>query len=169
MCVCVCLYVCVLLRVRMPLSYIVLVLAYVPSWLSVGIGIYIRFASIAISSNAIITKLIFINSVNVSSYPPWPWGTPCPLPGAVCRSLFNDMCTVSCPDTYSTLAYASSLSDGGRSVVGPLFGLRPGSCPNPTVGVTLIAEAFLRDLWTRPSGLSCSVKHTYSMSSEQPL
>ena len=51
-------------------------------------------------------------------------------------------------------------------MVGPLFGLRPGTCRDPLFGFVLVAEAILRDLWTRPSGLSCSVKVTYNMTGE---
>ena len=126
---------------------------------------------------------MYIGSISVSAHKPCPCKTPRPLPcpcetprplpgpvlagsGAVRRSSSKVMYTLSCPGTYSTLAYVSSLVGGGRLEVGPLFGLRPGTCRDPLCGFALVAEAILRDLWTRPSGFSCSVKHTYNMSGE---
>ena len=109
---------------------------------------YICFASIAISSCAI-TKPVSVDSVSVSSHPPDPCEIPCSLPdpalvesGAVTASSFNVMCTSFSPGTYSILASM-------------------GTCCDPFFGFALVADAILRDLWTRPSGFSCSVKHTY--------
>ena len=91
--------------------------------------IFLRNVFTVISKSVVIIKPLYINSACVSSHPLDPRETSRPLSGpgpvgsvasgAVCRSSSNAVYTLSYPGTYSIRAYLSSLSGGGRSMVGP--------------------------------------------------